>query len=290
LLSDLVNFGKMVAGGHVSEALTWLGLVLLGAGVGAYGTMIGAGGGFLLVPLLLILYPDKSPELITSISLVVVFFNASSGSVAYARQKRIDYLGGSWFAAATIPGAIIGALVVGLIPRDVFDVVFAVLLLAVSAFLLLRPQARVVQRRHRRGEVSRLITDLHGDTYSDSYSLPIGVGMSTGVGFVSSLLGIGGGIIHVPLLIQVLRFPAHIATATSHYVLAVSALTGVLVHLFAGNLAGGYDLAAALSLGVLAGAQAGARLSSRIDGVMLVRLLAVALAAVSLRLLTAELI
>ena len=72
------------------DILTWPGLVLLGIAVGTYGTMIGAGGGFVLVPLLLILYPGKPPEAITSISLAVVFLNAASGTVAYVRQRRID--------------------------------------------------------------------------------------------------------------------------------------------------------------------------------------------------------
>ena len=65
-------------------------LIPLGLVVGAYGTLVGAGGGFVLVPVLLLLYPDERPVDITAISLAVVFFNASSGSIAYARLRRID--------------------------------------------------------------------------------------------------------------------------------------------------------------------------------------------------------
>ncbi len=75
-----------------------------------YGTLIGAGGGFVLMPMLLLLHPDESPAKLTAISLAVVFFNALSGSVSYAMMRRIDYKSGLMFAAATIPGAIIGAL------------------------------------------------------------------------------------------------------------------------------------------------------------------------------------
>lgn len=270
--------------------LVWPGLVLLGVGVGAYGTMIGAGGGFVLVPMLLLLYPDDPPELVTSISLAVVFFNALSGTAAYVHQRRVDFLAANAFAAATIPGAIAGALVVGYIPRSVFDVVFAILLLAVSTFLILRPAARVRQRTHRRGEVSRMLTDRNGDTYAYSYNVITGAMLSVGVGFLSSLLGIGGGIIHVPLMVQVLLFPAHIATATSHYVLMVSALVGTLVHLASGDLQGGYAETAALAVGVLVGAQVGARLSVRVRGTSLIRLLAGALMLVAVRLLLAPLL
>jgi uncharacterized membrane protein YfcA len=269
------------------ELLEWPGLVLLGVAVGAYGTLIGAGGGFLLVPLLLLLYPGDPPELLTSISLAAVFFNASSGTVAYIKQRRIDYLAANAFALATVPGAIAGALAVSLVPRRLFDGIFAVVLLSVAVFLLLRPAARVVQRAHRRGEVTRLVTDAHGDTFFYSYNIAAGVALSLVVGLVSSLLGIGGGVIHVPLMVQVLHFPAHIATATSHYVLTVTALTGTLVHLINGELAGGYGRAGALALGVVVGAQLGARLSLRIGGTMIVRLLAVALVAIAVRLLVA---
>jgi uncharacterized membrane protein YfcA len=80
-----------------------------------------SGGGFVLVPLLLLLYPNESIETLTSISLVVVFFNALSGSVAYARAKRRDYYLGAIFSVARIPGAILGALTMFLISRPLFD-------------------------------------------------------------------------------------------------------------------------------------------------------------------------
>ena len=76
-------------------------LIPLGFAVGAYGTLVGAGGGFVLVPALLLIYPDQPPSSVTSISLAVVFVNASSGSAAYARLKRIDYFTGLMFAAAS---------------------------------------------------------------------------------------------------------------------------------------------------------------------------------------------
>jgi hypothetical protein len=249
--------------------------------------MIGAGGGFVLVPLLLLLYPSAGPEFVTSVSLAVVFFNAASGTLAYVRQKRVDYLAANLFAVATIPGAIAGALAIGYIPRDVFDVVFALLLLGIAAFLMLRPSptTRVVQRTHRRGEVTRTLTDAEGVMYVYSYNLSLGVGTSTGVGFLSSLLGIGGGVVHVPIMVRLLRFPTHVATATSHYVLMVSALTGTLVHVSTGQLDGGYTVTAALAVGVLVGAQVGALLSNRVHGDLLIRLLGAALALTSLRLL-----
>jgi uncharacterized membrane protein YfcA len=267
------------------DIATWAGLIALGVLVGSYGTMIGAGGGFVLVPLLLFLYPHDPPELLTSISLAVVFFNVLSGSAAYARQKRIDFAAGNVFALASIPGAIAGALAVGYVPRHTFDILFAVMLLAVSLFLIARPAARMIDRRQRRGLVERSLTDAEGVTYRYSYNMWLGAFLSTFVGFISGLLGTGGGVIHVPIMVQILVFPAHIATATSHYVLAISALTGTIVHLLNGDLDGGYSRTAALGVGVLIGAQIGARLSRLLEGSVLIRLLAIAMGLVAIRLL-----
>jgi uncharacterized protein len=105
------------------------------------------------------------------------------------------------------------------------------------------------------------------------------------VGFVSSLLGIGGGIIHVPALVYLLGFPAHIATATSHFILAVMSLTGTAVHIATGAFAPGALRAVLLGAGALAGAQVGARVSKRVHGKWILRSLAVGLMFVGLRIL-----
>jgi uncharacterized membrane protein YfcA len=109
------------------------------------------------------------------------------------------------------------------------------------------------------------------------------------VGFVSSFLGIGGGVIHVPLLVRALGFPTHIATATSHFVLAVMAGAGTVTHVVTGSFQHGHGLrrAGALSVGVVVGAQLGAGLSLRLGGRLLESLLAAALLALALRLLVA---
>jgi uncharacterized membrane protein YfcA len=87
-------------------------LVLLGIGVGGVGTLVGAGGGFLLTPVLLLVYPHDSPRTITAISLAAVWANSTSGTLAYARQRRIDLRNGVVFGIATLPGAVGGALLV----------------------------------------------------------------------------------------------------------------------------------------------------------------------------------
>ena len=99
-------------------------LLPLGVFVGTVGTLIGAGGGFILVPVLLLLYPNEAPATITTISLIVVFFNAVSGSLAYARTKKIDYKTGVIFSLAAIPGSIFGAFATAAVKRQQFDLLF----------------------------------------------------------------------------------------------------------------------------------------------------------------------
>ncbi|EMS71791.1 sulfite exporter TauE/SafE family protein [Ruminiclostridium cellobioparum] len=263
--------------------LFWL--IPLGFMVGTFGTLIGAGGGFILVPVMLLLYPDKSPETITAISLAVVFFNSLSGSVAYARMKKIDYKSGIIFSIATLPGSILGSLATSLIPRNIFNLIFGVILLIGSVYLFIKPQSKNRDRKSAKGDVIRSVTDIDGVVHTFSYNPVLGIVISVLVGFLSSLLGIGGGIIHVPVMIQVLNFPVHLATATSHFVLASMSFSGSMVHLATGVLSSGLMQTAGLSIGVLFGAQLGARLSKRLKGGWIVRSLALALGIAGIRIL-----
>ncbi len=248
-----------------TSPLTWLALVLLGVVVGAFGTLIGAGGGFVLVPVLLLLYPQESPKTIATISLAVVFINALSGTIAYARLGRIDYRTGLLFSAAVTPGAIVGALATSLVRRGLFDVLFGVVLILLALYLL------------------RFGRPTEGHTIPRSVNLKLGIVISFGVGLVSSFLGIGGGIIHVPLMIQVLGYPAHIATATSHFILAITAFVGTVTHIASGEFTEGWRRSIALGIGVLGGAQIGAALSQRVKSRWIVRSLAGGLLLVGLR-------
>lgn len=231
-------------------------LIGLGLVVGLYGTLIGAGGGFVVMPLLMLLHPKARPEQLTAISLAVVFFNALSGSEAYAMMRRIDYKSGLMFAAATVPGAIIGALTTSVVPRQLFNGIFGVVLLAGAGFLFWRPGGKPHQPElhEQHPHVTRHLVTADGEAFDYHFNPLLGIAISLLVGYASSFLGIGGGIIHVPALIYFLDFPVHIATATSHFILAIMALTGTMVHIWTGTLHEGARHTLSLSIGVLLGA------------------------------------
>ncbi len=251
-------------------ALETAALCILGLFVGCCGTLIGLGGGFILLPVLVLVYPDKPAQSIAAISLGMVVFNALSGTIAYARMGRVDYHAGIAFIIASLPGAAIGALSTGGVSRALFEVIVGCVLVSMAAFLIFRsfwrppPKEGWPVPRNLRWYV-------------------IGCGVSFVVGFLASFLGLGGGIVHVPLLIYALGFAPHRATATSHFVLTVTAFVGTCVHASNGHLDGGWAAMLALGVGAVIGAQIGARLSDKISGPWLVRGLAGALILVGVR-------
>ncbi|NJN65718.1 MAG: sulfite exporter TauE/SafE family protein [Chloroflexaceae bacterium] len=261
------------------------GLIFLGFFTGAYGALVGLGGGFVLVPVLLMIYADtfKDPAIVTAISLTVIFLNSVSASWAYARMNRINYQVGIPFAIATVPGAILGAGATTLVDRHTFILVFGLFMIGMAAFLFIKP----ARGQGGNDETEQKTADPDGwagwKPRVSTGQFATGLVGSLLVGFLSSFLGIGGGVLHVPMMIYVLHFPVHVATATSQFILAITSMSGAGTHLMTGTLAQGAAQAVFLSIGVIFGAQAGAHLSNRLHGVWIVRSLALAIGVVGVR-------
>jgi uncharacterized membrane protein YfcA len=242
-------------------------------------------GGFILVPVLLFMYPHESPATITSITLTVTFFNSLSGSIAYSRQKRIDYKSGLFFTMTAVPGAILGAFLVDYLNRSVFQYIFGSVLLIIAIYIIVRPGKKFSGSFLDHWGTNRSIIDSSQKEHKYRYNLPLGMTIAFFVGVIAGLLGIGGGIIHVPALTQILGFPAHIATATSHFMVAITTFSAIITHLVSGTFANDFGRALVLSVGAVIGAQFGARLSQKVSGVLIIRLLSAGLIIVALRLL-----
>jgi uncharacterized membrane protein YfcA len=254
--------------------------------VGTYGTLVGVGGGFLVVPLLLIIY-KLPPPAAAATSLAVVLLNATSGSITYVRRGRVDVRTGLLLAAATVPGAFfIGPELAERIPERAFKIGFGAFLFVMATLLFLRPErdsgASAARSRSGVWLVRRTFKDNAGTVIEYEFDLVLAVVLSFAVGIVSSMLGIGGGIIHVPALIHLMGFPVHVATATSQFVLAFTAAAGVAKYASAGHVV--WPLAAAVGAGVIVGAQVGARVSQRVKERRIVRLLVLAIVVLAVRL------
>lgn len=246
--------------------------VLLGVSIGLFGTLVGVGGGFILVPLFIMAF-HWSPAHSVGTSLFIVFLNALSGSFAYVKQKKVYYDAAIRFSLATLPGAFLGSYLVHYFTGSTFRLAFGTLLVFISVLMFFRPSAK--------GEQPTF------DAQTFRYNRPLGIFISLIVGFLSSILGIGGGIIHVPAMVYLLAFPPHIATATSHFILAISTGIGVISHFLLHNVL--LLPAVTIGAGAVVGAQLGAKLSLKVKSRMIMLLLSFALLGLGVRLiLTAQ--
>ncbi|HEX2172560.1 MAG TPA: sulfite exporter TauE/SafE family protein [Dehalococcoidia bacterium] len=267
-------------------------LVVFGVAVGTYGALVGAGGGFLIVPMLLLVFGDAfTAQQAVGTSLLTVFLNGASGALSYARLGRIDYRTGWRFALVSVPGSIAGAYLAQFMTSRAFVIAFGALLVVLAVFMVLRPrEAEIVALEEagavippRRWYVRRSILDRSGRSHHYEYHQPGGLALSFFVGLLGSVLGIGGGIVYMPALVYVFSFPVVIATATSTFILAISSLVGTVSHVFFGNVQFGFAIL--LGFGVIFGAQFGALLSQYLRGPWIVRLLSVALVVAGIRLI-----
>lgn len=240
--------------------------------VGTLGTLVGIGGGIFILPLLFLVY-HFSPQLAIGTSIAVVFFNTFSGAIAYAFQKRIQYGLGLRFALMTIPGAIIGSCLSRILSPLAFRIVFGALLILMAFYLFIKT------KKGGNGSASKeaFLAKPSPGRLTAVYMLSLGVGV------LSSFLGVGGGIIHIPVLIYILKMPVHLATATSHFILVFTSVTGAITHYWLGNIE--ISFALALGLGAILGAQTGAIISKRIRTYWIIILLALVLALTGIRLL-----
>ena len=258
-------------------------LIVFGCVVGLIGTLIGAGGGFIHVPMLMIFF-DFSPQLAIGTSITAVFMNALSGTFSYITHKRIDYEIGLKFATAAVPGVFIGAVVAQHFTFTSFSIFFSITLILLSIHLFAEKDISIVRTKALEQPKERLLVDAEGETHAYAPDMAIGLAGSFFTGIFSGLFGIGGGIIHVPLMYSVLGMPVHIATATSHFVLAITSFFAVII--FTGMHEIDLDFAIFIGVGAILGAYFGAQLSKSTKPRFIKRAIAICLLMLALKLVT----
>lgn len=265
----------------ISDGIEHLGLVSVGLAIGAYATAIGAGGGFLITPLLLVRYVNAAPAEITSASLLVVALSSSLSTALMGRARRIDWPVASLLAASAVPGALLGGALIGLVPRTLFAWSIAFLLSVLAVYLVWRPKAAYVEP-FRLGWL-REFRDGRGDVFLYTVPRLRGAAASGLAAFVASVAGIGGGPFYVPLATRVLRIPHPLAVPAAHFAIATLAATVVLYHAFAGNFGEPLKDVVWIGVGVIAGNPVGQRINRRFGEGPLTRLFAAGLLAVAVR-------
>jgi hypothetical protein len=256
-------------------------VIITGVFIGAVGTLVGAGGGFLHVPILLIFY-GFSPLHAIGTSTVAVFLNALSGTFSYIHQEKIDYELGIKFAVFAIPGLFMGSLTAQYFNTVIFSLLLAAVLMGLSYSLLFLSHLNLVCATTEKDIQTRVLRDSTGGVHTYSPDLSIGYGGSFLVGIMSGLFGIGGGLIHVPMM-NFIGIPIHIATATSHFIITITSFFGILI--FIGLKAIDFDYAIFLGVGVILGAYYGAKLSMVVSSDIIKKVIAGLLLIVAVRLI-----
>jgi uncharacterized membrane protein YfcA len=265
------------------------GLLLIagGAAAGMFGSLLGLGGGILIVPLLTLGFGRPLREAV-AVSLVCVIVTSSAAAGAYLRGRVANLRLGTVLALFTTIGALAGALLAFIVPERALAGLFA-LMLAYVAYSMGRAGLQAVKvppATTGPGAGAAPVaspTDasvptepeappagpLDGPGYRVRRVRPASVA-SLGAGVMAALLGVGGGVINVPTMHLLMGVPLRVATATSNLMIGVTAVASAIIYL----LRGGLDpyLAGPTAVGVFVGASVGARVAHRID-VRLLRLL-----------------
>jgi uncharacterized membrane protein YfcA len=225
--------------------------------------MVGLGGGFIIVPVLRLFF-GLGPAQAAGTSLALVIANSGSGAFTYLIQRRVHVRVGLLIAAAGFPGSILGAIAVKHLPAHVFDLLFAAFLFIVAADITFNSEKRLRARLEH--------ADVHAIVGMRWYAA-LAAGFA--VGFISSLFGVGGGVVLVPTLLYFSDLPAHAISATSHFGIVLTSPVGFITHYFQHDI--DWELVVPLVLGGLCGGPIGARLSLRLKSQRLMTFVAVAL-------------
>jgi uncharacterized protein len=257
-----------------------LALIIFAAGAvsGGLGALLGLGGGVFLVPFLNLVvgFPFSAAA---AISLTTVIATSSSVSAGRAGQQLINMKLGMLLEVATAGGSFLGGVTAQLIAQSVLQKLFGFVSAAVALIMLTRLQRRnvILDPSVDPGVLGgRFHEDESGGVVTYRVKrLPIAIAASFVAGNVSSLLGIGGGIIKVPVLNAWCGVPLRAAAATSAFMIGVTATTGATIYYGRGQLEPA--LAAAAVLGVQIGSWGGMRFGAAASAKWLKVLMAVLL-------------
>jgi hypothetical protein len=214
-------------------------LIPLGFAAGILGSMIGLGGGIIVVPILTFLgFP---PTVAASNSLFAALSNAVASTITYSKQKRIEFSLGLKLGLLTIPGTILGAVISSDISSEIFKILFGIILTFSSVYIFLRKKLETKEK------------------ILSKQMIIFAIGASFFAGIISSFFGIGGGIIFVPLMVVGMGMAMKRAAPTSQLILLFASFSGVVVHSVLGHP--DFLQAGLLAIGSFFGGLVGARLS-----------------------------
>lgn len=255
---------------------------IFGILVGSAASLVGIGGGTFIVPILTIIYALETPAAIGT-SLTAIVFTAIASTISYARHRRPYYKTGLVLVVATAPGAFLGAMIAKRLAPNLLGFIFGFFLILVAFRTVsdMNGLNRKKIRDQRNSKQLRTMSD--NEILKSRRTIAVGTGLSFFGGLASGLLGIGGGVLIVPIMTLAMNMPIHAATATSMFTMIFTSMAGVPEYYVAGLV--NPEFAALLALGSIFGAQVGVYASSRVSGKNLRRSFAVIVLVVSILML-----
>lgn len=222
-------------------------IAFVAAIAGALGAILGIGGGIILVPILVSFFA-VDVEHARSASLVSVVVTSLGGSLIYLREGVADIVKASYLQLPTAIGAVGGAYLGARLNDKIIRLLFGLFIILVSLRLMFGKDTQSNFRPHRGHWLLAFLACI-------------------GAGLLSAVLGVGGGIVFVPVVILLLAQTPHVATATSTFLIGLTGAASALIYAKAGQM--DYELTLIAAVGIFLGAQVGARIGHWISGKML---------------------
>lgn len=247
--------------------LVYIICIFIGIVTAFVGGLMGLGGGIVMIPSMLFLYQFSeafswaTPQTIVGISLVAMVFTGLSSSIAYFKTGRIDYKTGLYFLSGSIPGSILGSWLNQFVNVDDFQLYFGFVMIIISMLFFIKRKQKAVDITHTKNVRS---FTLNGETYNYTVNIYLAFLLAFMVGTMSGLFGIGGGSIMVPAMILLFGIPAHIATATSMFMIFFVSIIGASTHIVLGHVI--WQYAIFFIPGAWIGGKLGAIVNQRLTG------------------------
>jgi uncharacterized membrane protein YfcA len=236
-----------------------------GFAAGVFGSLLGLGGGVLIVPLLTLGFGLPLREAV-GVSLVAVIVTSSASAGVYLQQHVANLRLGMTLELFTAAGALVGGLVAFALSEQVLAGLFTVLLVYTAFTMARRKDEGTVPSEPLPGEINSSEPMPPATGQHPPYAirnLRWGIVGSLFAGLVSAVLGVGGGLVKVPLMNVAMGVPLRVAAATSNLMIGITAAASAIIYL----LRGGIDpyVAGPTAVGVFVGASLGSRTAHRVD-------------------------
>ena len=248
--------------------------MLIAVFAGFLGSLVGLGGGIIITPALTILFGFDIKYAIGA-SIVAVIATSSGSAIAFVKDHVSNMRVGMLLEVFTTAGGVVGALMAGVFSSKLLYIFFSLILL--NSFYGMLKKTGLITKTKKEEEV------VENDKYADKYKLnstyydkatgetveynvtnvPQGSLVMFGAGFASGLLGIGSGAFKVVALDTYMKLPIKVSTATSNFMMGVTATASALIYFFNGTI--NPAVAAPIAIGTLIGSRTGAKVMQRLD-------------------------